>query len=314
MALLSGKAIVITGSGRGIGEACIKGAARRGASVVVNDVDAVLAEKVAAEIRAEGGKAIACAADITDWDQAGRLIDACVGEFGCIDGLVNNAGLFHIGKFLNYDPVAARALIDVNVMGTLNCAARAMKAMVAQGSGSIVNVTSGAHMGLDSMSVYGASKGAVASMVYSWALELRGTGVRVNAFSPLGATRMTEETGDYMVRAAAAKRGESIEAVKARHETNVQPAEANSPPIEFLLSDRAEGISGQIVRLDGGSLQIYTHPALLLPPIHRETWTAEEIADAFDAQLRDRLVPCGVQAMQEGPVPVTTGYWRETKE
>lgn len=314
MGLLNGKAIVITGSGRGIGEACVKGAARQGASVVVNDVDAEFAEKVAADIRAEGGSAIACAADITDWDQAGQLIDTCIGEYGRIDGLVNNAGLFHINKFLDYDPVAARALIDVNVMGTLNCAARAVKPMVAQGSGSIVNITSGAHMGLDSMSVYGASKGAVASMVYGWALELRGSGVRVNAFSPLGATRMTEVTGDYMVRAAAARRGDSAEVVKSRHETNVQPAEANSPPIEFLLSDRAEGISGQIVRLDGGNLQIYTHPALLLPPIHRDGWTADDIADVFDAQLRDKLVPCGVQAMKEGPVPVTTGYWRETKD
>src|SRR5690606_20027849 len=94
MALLSGKAIVITGSGRGIGEACIKGAARQGSVVVVNDVDAGLAEKVAADIRAAGGTAIACAADITDWDQAGRLIDTCIGEYGRIDGLVNNAGLF----------------------------------------------------------------------------------------------------------------------------------------------------------------------------------------------------------------------------
>lgn len=317
MALLSGKAIVITGSGRGIGEACIKGAARQGAAVIVNDVDAGLAEQVAADIRAEGGTAIACAADITDWDQAGRLIDACIGGYGRIDGLVNNAGLFHINKFLNYDPLAARALIDVNVMGTLNCAARAVKPMVAQGSGSIVNITSGAHMGLDSMSVYGASKGAAASMIYSLAIELQGTGVRANAFSPLAATRMTEETGEYLMRAAAAKgaaKGESVEDMKARRAARMQLPEANSPAIEFLLSDRAEGISGQIVRLDGGNLQIYTHPALLLPPIHRESWTAEEIADAFDAHLRDKLVPCGVQGMNQGPVAITTGYWRETKD
>lgn len=314
MGLLSGKAIIITGSGRGIGEACIKGAARQGAFVVVNDVSADLAEQVASDIRSDGGRAIAFAADITDWDQAGRLIDACIGEYGRIDGLVNNAGLFHINKFLDYDPVAARSLIDVNVMGTLNCAARAVKPMVAQGSGSIVNITSGAHMGLDSMSVYGASKGAVASMVYSWALELSGTGVRVNAFSPLGATRMTEETGDYMVRAAVARRGPRADTVKSRHSSNIQPAEANSPPIEFLLSDLSSAVSGQIVRLDGGNLQIYTHPALLLPPIYRENWTAQDIADAFDAQLSGKLVPCGVQAMREGPVPVTTGYWRETKE
>src|SRR5690349_12897016 len=95
MTMLEGKAVVITGSGRGIGAACAKGVARQGASVIVNDVDAKLAEETVAAISAAGGTAVACVADITDWDQAGRLIDRCVAAFGKIDGLVNNAALFH---------------------------------------------------------------------------------------------------------------------------------------------------------------------------------------------------------------------------
>ena len=74
MAVLTGKAVVITGSGRGIGAACAKGAARQGAAVVVNDIDAGPAEETVAAIKAEGGTAVACVADITDWDEAGRLI------------------------------------------------------------------------------------------------------------------------------------------------------------------------------------------------------------------------------------------------
>jgi len=296
MGMLEGKAIVITGSGQGIGEACIKAAARQGASVVVNDIDAGACERVAGEIRDAGGSAIACPADITDWAEAGRLIDACVTAFGRIDGLVNNAGLFRVGSFLDFDPSAARALVSVNVIGTMHCAARAAQVMAAQGSGSIVNVTSGAHMGIADMSIYAATKGAVASMTYSLALEFNGTGVRVNALSPFGATQMTRESGLYFGRTDDPHKG-------------VQAPEANAPVVEFLLSDRAEGVTGQILRIDGGDFQLYTHPALLLPPVHRDGWTGEEIADAFDEHWRERMVPCGVWGMESGPVPSTSGYW-----
>lgn len=300
--MLEGKAVVITGSGQGIGEACIKAAARQGASVVVNDIAAEACERVAGEIRDAGGDAIACAADITDWAQAGRLIDACIGAFGRIDGLVNNAGLFRVGPFLDYDPAAARALVDVNINGTMHCAAHAARAMVAQGSGSIVNVVSGAQMGIADMSIYAATKGAVASLTYSMALEFKRAGVRVNALSPFGATRMTRESGLYFGRTEDPHKG-------------VQSPEANAPVVEFLLSDRAEGVTGQILRIDGGDFQLYTHPALLLPPVHRDSWTGEEIADAFDAHLRERMVPCGVWGMESGPVPSTSGYWsKKNKE
>ncbi len=298
MGMLEGKAVVITGSGRGIGAACAMGAALQGASVVVNDVEADVAEASAEAIRAAGGKAIACPADITDWQEAGRLIETCTQTYGRIDGLVNNAGLFHMNKAWDFDPDAARALIEVNVLGAMHCAGRAVKAMVAQGSGSIVNVVSGAHMGIDSLGIYGASKGAVASMVYCWAVDLAGTGVRINGLSPFGNTRMAEHTSAYRRSIGAVDRSSKF-----------QPAEANSPLVEYLLSDRAEGVNGQIVRIDSGEIQLYTHPALLVPPLYRESWTAAEIADAFDADLRARLVPCGVLGMEQGPVPLKSGFW-----
>src|ERR1019366_6801619 len=98
MKILEGKAIVITGSGRGIGAACARGCARRGASVVINDIDPVDATDTAAAIVAEGGKAIACVADVSSWEQAGRLIDTCIASFGRIDGLVNNAALYNAAR------------------------------------------------------------------------------------------------------------------------------------------------------------------------------------------------------------------------
>lgn len=298
MGMLDGKAVVITGSGRGIGAACIKGCARQGAQVVVNDIDADVAEETAEAIRAEGGTAVACAADVSDWDEAGRLIAACIEAYGRIDGLVNNAALFHLGKVWDMDPVAARQLVDANVIGPLHCTGHAVKPMLDQKSGSIVNVVSGAHMGMDGMTIYGATKGAVASMVYTWALELEGTGVRVNGLSPFGLSRMTAPGETYY-----------DDETRAARVAEIQPAEANSPVVEFLLSDRAEGVNGQLVRMDKGDLQIYTHPALLLPAVHRDSWTGEDVADAFDADLRHRQVPSGVQGMEQGPVPLTSGYW-----
>jgi NAD(P)-dependent dehydrogenase (short-subunit alcohol dehydrogenase family) len=303
MGMLEGKAVVITGSGRGIGAACAKGCARQGALIVINDIDADVAEETAAAIRAEGGEAVACAADVSGWDEAGRLVDACIAAYGRIDGLVNNAALFHLNKVWDYDPVAARQLVDANVMGPLHCTGHAVKHMVAQKSGSIVNVVSGAHMGMDGMTIYGATKGAVASMVYTWALELEGTGVRANGLSPFGLSRMTLPTETYY-----------DEETRAARVAEIQPPEANSPVVEFLLSDRAEGVNGQLVRIDKGDLQIYTHPALLLPAVHREHWTGEDVADAFDADLRHRLVPSGVQGMEHGPVPLTSGYWSRVEK
>lgn len=293
MMMLKNKAVVITGAGRGIGAACAKGAALQGASVVVNDVDAAEAEATVDQIRSCGGTAIACVADITDWEQAGRLIQACICSFGKIDGLVNNAALFNRGRLDEFDPVAARRLVDVNVLGTFYCAAHAVKPMLKQGSGSIVNVTSDTHMGIPSYSIYAATKGATASMVYTWNLELAGTGVRVNALSPSGATRMVDQANE--------KEG-------ATQRAAMPPPENNSPVVEYLLSDSSAHVTGQLVRTQGDFLFLYTHPALLLPPAIRSEWTADAVATVFANEFKDRLVPSGNYGMEALPIAAARGF------
>jgi NAD(P)-dependent dehydrogenase (short-subunit alcohol dehydrogenase family) len=300
MRILEGKAVIITGSGRGIGAACAKGVARQGAAVVVNDIDRAEADQTVAAIVAEGGKAIACIADVAKWEEAGRLVETCLTTFGKIDGLVNNAALVHVAAIDAYDPIRARLLVEVNVLGPLHCTGHAVKPMLKQGSGSIVNVISGAHLGLRALSVYGATKGAVASMVYAWAVELAGSGVRVNGLSPIALTRMTQPESQPQL---------PPEVVKKMN-AHMQPPEANSPVVEYLLSDLSARVNGQLVRLDKGELHLYTHPALLLPPVVRPTWTAETIADAFAHEFKDRLIPCGVWGMTESPVELKSGFWK----
>ena len=298
---LEGKAIVITGSGRGIGAACARGCARQGAAVVINDIDADDAHESTAAIVADGGRAVTCVADVSRWEDAGRLIETCIASFGRIDGLVNNAALYERRRIDAFDPVEARNLVEANVLGPLYCTGHAVKPMLEQRSGSIVNVVSGAHMGIATLGVYGATKGAVASMVYSWALELAGTGVRVNALSPFGATRI-----------ALKDRKGPIAEEMAKQLAKLPKPEANSPVVEFLLSDLSKDVNGQLVRIDSGELQLYTHPALLLPSVVHPEWTVETVAEAFANEFKDRLVPCGVLGMTSLPVELERGYWKRS--
>jgi NAD(P)-dependent dehydrogenase (short-subunit alcohol dehydrogenase family) len=302
MDLLSGKAVVVTGSGHGIGAACARGIARRGGAVVINDIDPARAEAIVAEILAEGGKAVACVADISQWDEAGRLIRSCVDSFGRIDGLVNNAVFYSYGLLSDYDPKGAERAVAVNVVGALHCTGHAIKPMLAQNSGSIVNLVSGAHLGMVHMGVYGATKGALASMVYTWTLELEGTGVRVNGLSPFAATN---DDG-------AQTHGDPDES--ARRQAMLPKPENNSFVAEFLLSDLAADVRGQLVRCDGDEIYLYSHPALLLPSVRRPSWSAEALAQVFRNEFRDRQVRCGVLGQESLPVDLTSGFWARLAE
>src|SRR5438477_3014866 len=162
MRTLEGKAIVITGSSRGLGAAYAKAAAAEGASVVVNGTDLAATEQVAEEIRTAGGTAVAHVADVASWNDAEGLVQRCIDEFGRIDGLVNNAGVYTASKPDAVSESMLRRVIEINLLGTAFCGAHAMRRMLEQGHGSIVNTVSGAMVGLPFLSAYGASKGGVA--------------------------------------------------------------------------------------------------------------------------------------------------------
>jgi NAD(P)-dependent dehydrogenase (short-subunit alcohol dehydrogenase family) len=282
--LLRGRGIVITGAGRGLGRAFAHAAAAQGAGVVVNDVDVEQARAVVAEIEASGGSAVVSGATVAAWSQAEELIDLCVREFGAIDGLVNNAVSYsYYGHPWDEQEQQIREAVDVAVLGTLFCGVHAMRRMRPRRRGSIVNVTSRAHMGATGMTTYVAVKGAVASVTYGWALELMEDGIRVNALAPGAYTRahaMAVEAGIY----------------RDTHKTISAPPEIVAPAAVYLLSDLSSHMTGQVLAMLSTKLGLIRHPRVLEHTVERDAWTAEEIAEVVEHDYANCLEPIGFEA------------------
>lgn len=290
MGTLEGKAIVVTGAGRGLGAAYAVHAAREGAAVIVNDIDSEFAQHTVDVIRANGGRAVVSAHTVTDPDQAQAIVDACITEFGAIHGLVNNAGLNYEALPWQDDPARVREVVEVNVLGTIYTGMAAARAMVDAGGGSIVNISSGASFGQRKLGAYAATKGAVASLTYSWALDMEEAGVRVNAVCPLAHTRMIWKS-ERSLRSCPPDRTPSRIA----------------PLVLYLLSDASNGITGQMIRCNGPQLHIVGHPYLKAPILERESWDTESVRRAFDEVFSAHLEPYGL----EKRVPPRLRKWVE---
>jgi NAD(P)-dependent dehydrogenase (short-subunit alcohol dehydrogenase family) len=227
---LEGRAIVITGAGRGLGLAYARHAAAEGAAVVVNDVDGGAARAAAAQITGQGGRASWSDGSVADHESAAALIDDCVRRHGRLDGLVSNAGLRPEGEAWDEAPGEIRAAVEVNLLGTIFCGLAAMKVMREQGHGSIVNASSRAQRGIRASATYAATKGAVASLTYSWALDLHSSGIRVNAIAPQAGGTGTRR--------------------RSQPANGHEPAPGQiAPLVSYLLSDRSAAVTGQIIRM-----------------------------------------------------------------
>jgi NAD(P)-dependent dehydrogenase (short-subunit alcohol dehydrogenase family) len=264
MGILDGKAVVVTGGGQGLGRAYALHAAEAGAAVVVNDVDGDLANEVAGLVADAGGTAVARQGSVVDPAEATAVVGLCVRKFGAIDGLVNNAGLFHQASLWDDDLDRIRALVEVNVLGSLYCGIAAAKAMRGRGTGSIVNMASLSMLGKPGAAAYSASKGAVASMTFSWAVDLAAHGIRVNGVCPLAWTRMAE----------------------ADAQTRLTPSDSPdriAPLVTYLLSDLSVGVTGQLIRFVGSRLHIVLQSAVKEPVFDRSSWSVLDIASTFSS-------------------------------
>ncbi len=180
-----GKTVIVTGAGRGIGEAYALGFARERANVVVVDVVASRAESTAKKVEGAGGKSLVQAIDVSKKKDVDAMAEKTVERFGRIDALVNNAGALFQEPFLTSTEEQYYKIYDVNVKGLFLCAQAVARQMIKQKKGKIINVSSiAAIVGQANLSLYSSSKGAVLSLTRAMALELAPHNIQVNAILP----------------------------------------------------------------------------------------------------------------------------------
>ena len=184
MSKLQGKVALVTGASKGIGAAIAKELASQGAAVAVNySGSKEAAEKVVADIKQAGGKAIAVQANVAAPDSIGPLVNTVVKTFGPMDILVNNAGIYEFGALETVTPDHFHKQFNINVLGLLLVTQAAVAQFNPKG-GSIINISSVVKDGAAGISVYSATKGAVDTISASLAQELGPKKIRVNSLNP----------------------------------------------------------------------------------------------------------------------------------
>src|SRR3954447_3517873 len=264
MRMLDGKVAIVTGGGRGLGRAHCLALAAAGAAVVVNDVGAGLhgeaggdlpADGVVEEIVAAGGTATADATSVTDWAGTQALVEKTVARFGRLDVVVNNAGIVRDRMIFSMSEDEFDAVVAVHLKGTFAMTRHACtywREASKRGervSGRIVNTTSGTGLfGNVGQANYGAAKAGIVGLTTVTALEMARYGVTANAISPLAATRMTQ--GVALVEATAS------DGFDPRDPANT------SGLVAYLASDAAGWLTGQVLRVDGNTVQRLTRWAI----------------------------------------------------
>ncbi|WP_109808029.1 SDR family NAD(P)-dependent oxidoreductase [Sphingosinithalassobacter portus] len=248
MARLQGKTAVVTGGSKGIGAAIAKSLAAEGASVIVNYASSREGADATVEaIVNAGGKAVAVQADVTDASQADALIAAARREFGGVDVVVNNSGVYAFAPIEEFDPAEYHRMFGVNVLGLLNVTKAAVPHL-GQGA-SIINISSNiTRMKMPGSALYTASKAAVDAITRVHSSELGPRQIRVNAISP-GMT-MTEGTDAAGIVEGSDFANQIIAQTplgRVGHPDDIALAAV------FLASDEARWITGEALGVSGGA-------------------------------------------------------------
>ncbi len=255
--VLEGKIALVTGAGRGIGEASAIELAKAGADVAIADIDAAPADETSGKIRALGRRSVAVQADLGDLADIDAMVGAVVTELGGIDVVVNNAGVTRHGALLEITEETWDLIHRVNAKGTFFCIQRVARQMVAQGRGGrIINIASTAGKGFRGTSspAYAASKGAIISMTYIAAHQLAAHDINVNAICPgLVETEML----NGMLAQRAADTGTPVAQLKEGLLQAIPLGRLDEPEdiaamVVFLAGPGGRNITGQTINVDGG--------------------------------------------------------------
>ena len=244
---LQGKVALVTGASKGIGASIARELSARGAAVAVNySGSKSAAEKLVAEIKAAGGKAIAVQADLSNPDSVGPLVERTARELGPISILVNNAGVYEFGPIEAVTPTQFHKMFDLNVLGLVLTTQAALRHFDAKG-GSIINIGSVAAAGVGSASIYSATKGAVDSISVALSKELGPRQIRVNSLNP----GMIETEGVH----AAGFIGSDFhkQAIAETPLGRIGHPQDVASIAAFLASDEAAWVNGQTIKASGGA-------------------------------------------------------------
>ncbi|RLA28682.1 MAG: 3-oxoacyl-ACP reductase [Gammaproteobacteria bacterium] len=262
--------VIVTGSGNGLGKSHALEFARRGARVVVNDLGgardgsgggSAAAEEVVAQIREEGGDAIANGANVADFSQVESMVSQAMDKWGRVDVLVNNAGILRDKTFAKMELADFQMVVDVHLTGSVNCTKAVWEQMREQQYGRIVMTSSSSGIyGNFGQSNYGAAKMGVVGFMNTLAIEGQKYGIKVNSLAPVAATRMTEDLMPENVLSL------------------LQP-EAVTPAVIFMASEDAP--TRQIIAAGAGvfaKVVIQETPGVFLAESDRD---AEHVASAW---------------------------------
>ena len=238
---LKDKVAIVTGSGRGLGKGIAMKLAEEGAKVVIADMAA--ADDTVAEIVAKGGTASAFAVNVSKQEEVQALIKYAIDTYGTLDIMVNNAGINRDGMLHKMPVENWQMVIDVDLTGVFYGTQEALKHMRAQGSGRIINISSGSWLGNIGQANYAAAKAGLVGMTKSFAKEFASRNILVNAIAPgFIETPMTENL---------------TEQVKDKIKAEIPLGKIGEPSdvanlTAFLAGDESRYITGQVISVDGG--------------------------------------------------------------
>jgi NAD(P)-dependent dehydrogenase (short-subunit alcohol dehydrogenase family) len=290
---LSGKVVVVTGAGQGLGRAYAVALAQAGASVVVNDQDSRAVEETAALV---GARAAVVVGDIGERATADALVARAVESFGRLDAVVTNAGVLRDAVLWKMTEEDFDLVLRTHLRGTFLCARAAAILMREQGQGGriiVVGSPAGQHGNFGQTS-YAAAKAGVVAFARTWALELLRAEITVNAIVPTAWTKMTATIPIYKPLVARVAAGEPLPAAVRREHAIGMPEDC-AGLVVFLASNASAGITGQAIGIGGDRLCLYSHPAELVTELRGGGWDAEAIAAIWQTRFAEHVQQSGIR-------------------
>ncbi len=288
--IVQDKVVIVTGAGRGIGQAIARMLAAGGAKVVVNDIgtsvhgegtDQSLAQDTVAQIHAAGGQAVASTDSVAQWDSAKRIAELAMDTYGRIDGVVNNAAVLRDVIFHKMEPADWEMVIDVGLNGSFYVSRAVAPHFRQQESGAYVHISSTSGLiGGTGQANYGAMKIGLVGLSKGIALDMARFNVRSNVVAPTAFTRMTESIP--------LTTPENYDRIAKRPQV---PAEKNAPLVVFLLSDLAKEVTGQVFYARNNELILFSQMRPMRSIHIAGGWTPETVAEHMLPALRPSFYP-----------------------